>query len=408
MKSFATIPEALEEIRKGKLLIVIDNPHRENEGDLYIPTDILTPKHVTAMIRYGGGLVCTAITKAQARRLALPLMVPLEENTEKTHVNFTVSVSAKKGVTTGVSAFDRAKTAEIMADPRSTKNNLARPGHMFGLVAEAGGLLKRDGHTEAAVDLARLAGLTPAGVLCEVVGENGAMARRAELVLLSKKLGIKMVLIRDIKRYLLKHPLPPLPEPPCVTRTAESKLRTAYGVFTIAVYESFADRREHMALFLGTLKKSPLVRIHSQCVTGDAFSSLQCDCGGQLAESMRLLQKAKGGVLLYLDQEGRGIGLANKIKAYALQEKGYDTVDANHALGLPTDARDYKVAADILKDLGVMSVRLLTNNPEKEKQLARHGIIIAARIPLERPPNKVNRAYLKTKKRKMGHQLRSV
>ena len=408
MKTFVSIPEALNEIRKGKLLIVVDSSDRENEGDLYIPTDLLTPKHMTAMIRHGGGLICTAITKEQAWRLSLPLMVPAHENREKTHVNFTVSLSAKKGVTTGVSAFDRAKTAKTMANPKSTGKNLARPGHMFGLVAEPGGVLKRDGHTEAAVDLARLAGLTPAGVLCEVVGKNGRMATQAELIALSNKLSVKMVHIRDIKRHLLKHPLPAFPEPPCVTRMAESKLRTAYGVFTIAIYEAFADRREHAALFFGNLKKSPLVRLHSRCVTGDVFSSLQCDCGGQLAESMRLLQKDKGGVLLYLDQEGRGIGLANKIKAYALQEKGYDTVEANHALGLPSDARNYKVAADILKDLGVTSVRLLTNNPEKKKQLMRHGITVAARVPLERIPNHINRKYLKTKKKKMGHHLRKV
>lgn len=408
MKDFCTIPEAIAEIKKGRLLIVVDNPSRENEGDLYIPTDAMTAKHITTMIRRGGGLICAAITQEQARRLALPLMVPPGENTEKTHVNFTVSVNARKGLTTGVSAFDRARTIAIMANSNSRAHHLVRPGHVFGLVGKPGGVLERDGHTEAAIDLARLAGFTPAGVLCEIIGKSGRMAKRSELAALAKELKIKMVLIRDLVRYLRENPLPHVSQPSDLVRAATSKLPTKYGTFEISVYESVVDRREHTALILGKLKKPTTVRIHSQCLTGDTFSSQRCDCGEQLQKSMRKLQQVGNGVILYLSQEGRGIGLTNKIRAYALQDRGYDTVEANHALGLTADARDYKIAADILHDLGVAEISLLTNNPDKEKQLGTYGIRIAKRIALESRPNGVNGNYLLTKRHKLGHNLKRV
>lgn len=408
MKDFCTIPEAVAEIRKGKLLIVVDNTARENEGDLYIPSDTASPAHITRMIRYGGGLICAAITKEQSRRLALPLMVPASENTEKTHVNFTTSVNARNGITTGVSAFDRARTIKVLANPKSRGRDLVRPGHVFGLVGKSGGVLERDGHTEAAIDLARLAGLTPAGVLCEIVGKGGRMAKRPELIALSRKLHIKIVRIHDLVRYLRKKPLPPLPEPSDVLKAASATLPTAYGTFAISVYESINDRREHTALVLGEPREPVMTRIHSACITGDTFASLRCDCGRQLKESMRKIARIGNGVILYLGQEGRGIGLANKIRAYALQDEGHDTVEANHALGFPADARDYKIAADILKDLKIREVHLLTNNPDKEKQLARYGIRVSRRVPLEIRPNGVNGKYLLTKKHKLGHSLKGI
>lgn len=408
MNQFCTIPEAIAEMKKGRLLIVVDSPRRENEADFYIPADAASPAAITTMIRHGGGIVCAAITKGQARRLNLPLMIPAGENTEKTGVNFTVSVNAKKGVTTGVSAFDRAKTIRILADPRSVEADLVKPGHVFGLVARDAGVLEREGHTEAAVDLARLAGYAPAGVLCEIVGASGRMAKRDELVRIAQNLTIKIVAIRDLVRYLQAHPLPLPPKHPDLVRISTAALPTTQGTFEIVAYKSASDRGEHVALVLGEPHDGALVRIHSGCLTGDALHSLRCDCGEQLAESMRRIRKAKGGIVVYLQQEGRGIGLGNKIKAYALQDQGHDTVEANHVLGFPADSRTYEAAADILEDLGVRKVRLLTNNPEKERQLARLGIKVLERVSLECPPNGVNTEYLKTKKRKLGHRLTKV
>ena len=404
-RRFATIPEALEEIRRGRMLILVDGTRRENEGDFFIPADRVSSRHVLAMIRHGGGLLCTAITSDQARRLALPLMVERVHNTEKTGVNFTVSVNASEGTTSGVSAFDRAKTIRILADPSARPTDLTRPGHVFGLVARPGGVLVREGHTEAAVDLARLAGLEPAGVLCEIVGAGGRMARREELGRLAKRLGIKRVAIDDLVAHLRRQPLPPLPSPTLVTKVAVATLPTIYGPFQLSVYRSNSDGHEHTVLVKGELRAPVLTRLHSQCLTGDTLLSLRCDCRQQLHESMRLIRAAGSGVILYLNQEGRGIGLANKIKAYGLQDLGHDTVDANHRLGLPADARDYEVAAHILRDLGVKQINLLTNNPDKEKQLADFGITICARLPIECPSNPANAAYLATKKRRMGHQL---
>ncbi len=335
-------------------------------------------------------------------------MVPKGENTEKTSVNFTVSVNAKRGITTGVSAPDRAKTIRVLAGPHSRAEELVRPGHVFGLIARDGGILEREGHTEAAVDLARLAGCAPAGVLCEIVGKSGRMAKREELIRLARKLDIKIIRIRDLVRYLRTHPLLPLPHQSDVVRISRAALPTRYGTFDIVVYRSISDDREHAALVLGKPRKNALVRVHSQCITGDTFFSLRCDCGEQLEESMRRMKKSGSGVIIYLSQEGRGIGLGNKIRAYALQDTGLDTVEANRALGFLADARTYEAAVHILEDLGVSSVRLLTNNPKKERELLRHGIEVLESVPLEVRPNAINSRYLKTKKKKLKHRLTAV
>lgn len=409
VSNFCTVPEAIEEVKYGRMLIVVDSPNRENEADLYIPADAATGENINTMLKYGGGIVCTAITPSQAHNLRLSAMVPLSQNTEKTGVNFTVSVNAKKGITTGVSAYDRAKTILILASPKSRAEDIVKPGHVFGLVARTGGLLKREGHTEAAVDLARLAGRQPAGVLCEIVGKNGRMAKGTEITRVSRELKIKIVAIKDIVRYLRAHPLPLLPSPHGVARFSESTLPTRYGTFRVVVYTTTFDDLEHVALIHGDVEKTTvLVRVHSQCLTGDTFGSLRCDCRDQLQMSMELIKETGSGIIVYLNQEGRGIGLGNKIKAYALQDEGYDTVDANHVLGFAADARDYEVAALILKDLGAKKIRLLTNNPEKEKQLASFGINVAEMVPLEISHNKINAAYLSTKKKRLGHRLKRV
>lgn len=405
---FSTIPEVLDQIKKGKMVILVDSPKRENEGDFYIPAGKVSPQHIITMIQKGGGLICAAITQAQAYSLSLPLMVDPLSNTEKTNVNFTISVNAKKGITTGVSAFDRVKTIRILVNPKSKQSELTRPGHVFGLVAKQGGVLERDGHTEAAVDLARIANLTPAGVLCEVVGTDGRMAKLKDLINLSQELNIKMASINDLIKYLKRNPLPPLPEKSEVIKVATSTLPTMYGIFQISVYKSLVDNREHTVLLKGNIRQPLLTRVHSQCFTGDTLFSLRCDCRQQLHQSLELISKAGSGVILYLNQEGRGIGLMNKIKAYSLQDQGHDTVEANHKLGFPADARNYKVAADILKDLGIKKINLLTNNPDKEKQLATFGIHIIKRIPIESLHNGINTKYLATKKRKLGHRLNMI
>jgi len=408
MNDFTNIPQAIEEIKQGKMLIIVDNPNRENEGDFYIPVDKATPESILMMIKFGGGLICTAITKQQAVNLQLPLMIDPLENSEKTKVNFTISVNAKKGITTGVSAFDRLKTINILADPKSSPSDLSRPGHVFGLVAKNGGVLERDGHTEAAVDLARLAGFTPSGVLCEIVGSSGNMSKLPELIKLSQKLKIKIILIKDLIKYLKKNPLSHLNDDREIIKTATSTLPTKYGHFQLVVYKSVIDTREHIALVKGGNKGTMLLRIHSQCLTGDTLLSLRCDCGEQLHQSMKLINKKGSGVILYLNQEGRGIGLTNKIKAYALQDKGHDTVEANESLGFPIDARQYKIAVDILKELGISKINLLTNNPDKERQLTSFGIEVVKTTSLEIKPNKVNKRYLITKKQKLAHNLRFV
>lgn len=402
---FCTIPNAIDELKKGKMLIVVDDPRRENEGDFFCPTETITSTQLTQMIRLGGGLICVAITRSQAAQLSLPLMVEPQKNTENTKVNFAISVNAKNGITTGVSSYDRAKTIKILGNPKSKAEDLVRPGHVFPLIAATGGVIERQGHTEAAVDLVRLAGFAPAGVLCEILSNNGRIARLPDLVKLAKKLQIKIASIADLITYLKKHPLPKN-EVHLVMKTASTPLATIYGTFQLSIYTSLLDGREHSVLVMGNSKKQPVMtRIHSQCVTGDTLLSLKCDCREQLHQSMQVIKDNGHGIIIYLNQEGRGIGLSNKIKAYALQERGLDTVEANHALGLPADNRDYQIAAEILHDLSVSDVILLTNNPQKITGLLKHGIRIVKRIPVEVSPNPFNRSYLAAKKQKLNHRL---
>lgn len=405
---FATVFDAIKEIKKGKMLILVDNPKRENEADLYIPADKVSPSIINTMIKKGGGLVCVAITQKQAYRLSLPLMVDPFSNTEKTKVNFTVSVNAKEGITTGVSAYDRAKTIKIVANPKSSPKDLTRPGHIFGLVSRNGGVLKREGHTEAAVDLARIAGFNPAGVLCEILGKNGKMASVLDMQKLAHDLKIKIISIDDLTSCIKKNKINFIDKEATIKKTASSFLPTKYGKFQITIYKSLIDNKEHVVLQLGNLKEPVLTRIHSKCLTGDTLFSLRCDCGLQLEQSMKLIYKKGSGIIIYLNQEGRGIGITNKIKAYALQDKGNDTVEANYALGFVSDLRQYNVSADILKKMKISRIDLLTNNPDKKDQLNRFGIKIAKRIPLEVKPNSINKNYLLVKKQKMLHDLKLV
>lgn len=404
---FATIPQAIKELREGRMLILLDR-NREKEGDFYIPAFKATPKIIATMIKKGGGLICCAITQNQANKLELPLMVSSLDNGEKTGVNFTISVNAKEGITTGISAADRYRTIKILANPKSKSSDLVKPGHVFGLIGKPGGVLERAGHTESAVDLARLTGLAPAGVLCEILNDDGKVAKLSYLNKLSEKLKIKIILISDLIKYLKENLLPALDEGSCVIKTASAELPTEYGIFRITIYKSLNDNREHAVLTLGQLREPVLTRIHSQCLTGDTFFSLRCDCGEQLEKSMAIIGKNGNGLILYLNQEGRGIGLTNKIKAYVLQDSGFDTVQANEALGFPSDGRSYKIAADILKELGVSNINLLTNNPDKKDQLSKFGINVSKRTALEIKPNNSDLKYLKIKKHKMRHDLKMV
>ncbi len=401
MNYFCSIPKALQHIQQGKILIVVDHEGRENEGDFFLPAEMITPEKVNFMITHGKGLLCVAITKSQAERLHLPYMVTPQDNTEKTGVNFAISVNATHDITSGISAYDRAITIQRLASDTTKPSDFTRPGHVFPLIAKDGGVFTRDGHTEAAVDLARLAGFSPAGVLCEIIHSDGKMAKLPELQKLCKTFDLKMISITDLTEYRKKVS--------DVVKVSSSSLPTDFGLFTISIYKSLTDNMEHAVLRAGNTFKEPvLTRIHSQCLTGDTFFSLRCDCHEQLHKSMKMMQVAGKGMILYLNQEGRGIGIANKINAYALQEKGHDTVEANNALGLPIDARSYKIAADILKDFGITKIQLLTNNPDKEQQLSTYGIEIVKRIPLEITPNTYNKKYLITKKERLGHHLSHV
>lgn len=400
------IERAIKHIQQGKMLIITDHESRENEGDLYMPSDKVSPEIINKMIKHAGGLICCSITREQASRLSLPLMVATTRNTEKTGVNFTVSVNASKQISTGVSAHDRARTISVLANPKSSESDLTKPGHVFGLVARDGGVLERDGHTEAAIDLARLAGFNASGVICEIVGVNGEMAKSAELEKVSKELDAPIISIDELKNHLNNNPLPKLSFPETV-KVASSLLPTKLGEFKISIYRSESDHSEHSVLTIGKQKTPALVRIHSMCLTGDTFSSERCDCQRQLHDSMEQISRNGSGIIIYLNQEGRGIGLENKIKAYALQDHGLDTVEANCKLGLPIDARDYKIAADILDQLGVKNIDLLTNNPMKIDQLQKHGIKVNP-VPIETEPNAHNTKYLTDKKNKLGHTLTKV
>jgi 3,4-dihydroxy 2-butanone 4-phosphate synthase/GTP cyclohydrolase II len=394
-----TISEAIGDIKAGKVVIVVDNEERENEGDFICAAELITPEIVNFMATYGRGLICAPIPEKRCEQLELELMV--SSNTSMHSTPFTVSVDLLgNGCTTGISASDRAKTIRALVDPETRPEDMGRPGHIFPLKAKTRGVLRRPGHTEAVVDLARLAGLKPGGALVEIMNDDGSMARLPELIAISKKHKLKIITIKSLIAYLLE-------QESLIIKGEKAKLPTKFGTFTVIPFIQKSNRFEHLALIKGTWTHDDpvLVRVHSSCMTGDIFSSYRCDCGSQLHEAMRMIEKAGQGVIVYLNQEGRGIGLFNKIKAYNLQEKGRDTVEANLDLGFEEDERDYGVGASILHELGLGKVRLITNNPVKRAGLEGYGISVVDNIPLDIPPNEHNIFYLKTKKNKMGHLL---
>ena len=392
------IPEILHDLRQGKMVVVMDDASRENEGDLVMAAAKATAADVNFMARYGRGLICVPVTRERAAQFGIPRMVA--ENRESFRTDFTVSVDAAEGIASGISAADRAATIKILADPNGTASQLVQPGHIFPLQAKPGGVLQRAGHTEAAVDLVRLADLDPSAVICEILRSNGTMARRPHLLDFCKRHSLKMCSIRSLIEYRRKSER-------LINALETIQLPTKFGDFQLHLYESRVDGQHHVALVRGPLdlSKSILVRVHSECLTGDVFGSCRCDCGGQLEGALQRISEEGSGVLLYMKQEGRGIGLAAKIQAYKLQEQGMDTVQANLRLGFPNDLREYGLGAQILADLGVKSIRLLTNNPRKIVGLAGYGIEVAERVPLTTTPNSHNRRYLKTKQQKLGHLL---
>ena len=396
--TLATIQEAVEDIRAGKFLIIVDDEGRENEGDLAIAAEKVTPQAINFMARYGRGLICIAMTGERLDDLRIPMMV--HDNTSKFASPFTVSVEAKHDVTTGISARDRALTVKALIEPATKPDDISRPGHMFPLRARDGGVLVRAGHTEAVVDLVKIAGLYPSGVICEIMSEDGTMARLPELESIAAAHDIKIISVAQIIAYRrLNEKL--------IRRVAEASLPTKYGDFLAVAYKSAIDPDEHVALIRGELDgdRPVLVRVHSECLTGDVFHSLRCDCGEQIDLAMKAIADESRGVFLYMRQEGRGIGLHNKIRAYALQDQGLDTVEANEALGFESDIRDYGIGAQILADLGVRNIRLLTNNPRKVIGLEGYGLQVVETVPIVCKPNPRNRRYLETKREKMGHLL---
>lgn len=392
-----TIPEVLKDIRNGRMIVVIDDEDRENEGDLIMAGQFARAEHINFMAREGRGLICVPMEGSRLDLLDLHPMSTRVLDPYKT--GWAISCDAKTGVTTGISASDRARTINILADPRAKPSDLTKPGHIFPLRANEGGVLVRAGHTEACVDLMRLSGLYPVGVICEIMKDDGTMARTPDLMNFAKKHSLKICTMESLIEYRRR-------SEKLVKRIAETVLPTDYGEFNVIVYESLTDRQHHLALVSG---KPPadgaLVRVHSECLTGDVFGSRRCDCGGQLREAMKLVAKSEGGVILYMRQEGRGIGLANKLKAYELQDKGMDTVEANEALGFKPDLRDYGIGAQILADLGLKKIRLLTNNPKKIVGLEGYGLKVVERVPIHVSANKTNLRYLKTKREKLGHDI---
>lgn len=394
---FADIDAALADLRAGRCVIVVDDERRENEGDLVASAQLATPETLNLMMRDARGLVCVPMSRARADLLGLPPMVAANQDAHCTA--FTVSVDARAGITTGISAADRARTARLLADPAAGVHDLVRPGHLFPLIAREGGVLQRAGHTEATVDLCRLAGLEPVGIICEIVNDDGTMARQPELQQFAAAHALKIITVKQIIAYRRRHER-------LITRVVETRLPTAAGDFRAVCYTSTTDERPFLALVLGEVGPEPtLVRVHSSCLTGDVFHSLRCDCGEQLHQAMSMIQDAGRGVLLYIDQEGRGIGLANKLRAYALQDQGADTVEANEMLGFPADLRDYGIGAQVLTDLGLRQLRLMTNNPRKIVGLEGYDLEIVEVVPIRMEPNPFNARYLQTKQEKLGHLL---
>ena len=401
MKDLNTIPEIISDLKQGKMVIVVDDAQRENEGDLIMPACYVGPKDINFMAKHGRGLICMPMEGKRLDELGLYPMAPELRDPFKTA--WAISVDAKYGVTTGISAADRAKTIKSLIDPKTKSDDLVRPGHIFPLRAQEGEVLARAGHTEACVDLMKLAGLYPAGVICEIMNEDGTMARRDELLKFAATHNLKICAVCNLIEYRRKRTK-------LIRKIETTTLPTEYGAFKLIVYESKVDKMHHLALVLGKIEGAEpvLVRAHSQCLTGDVFGSQRCDCGRQLHNAMELIQKEKRGVLLYMRQEGRGIGLVNKIRAYALQEQGMDTVEANHALGFGADLRDYGIGAQILVDLGLSKIKLLTNNPKKIVGLEGYGLKVTQCLPLEIEPNASNIDYLRAKKKKLGHILKRV
>jgi 3,4-dihydroxy 2-butanone 4-phosphate synthase/GTP cyclohydrolase II len=396
---FATIPDAVDDMRRGRIVIVVDDADRENEGDLIMAAEKVTPESIAFIVRYSSGVICMPVLGERLDELEIPLMVAA--NTDLRRTAFTVSIDARRDVTTGISAADRATTIRAIVDPATKPEDLSRPGHIFPLRYREGGVLKRAGHTEASVDLARLAGLYPAGVLCETVNDDGTMARLPDLVTFARRHDLKIISIADLIEYRRRREV-------LVSRVAEATIPTPYGEFRSYAYESLVDGRTHVALTLGEIGDGAgvLTRVHSECLTGDVFGSLRCDCGQQLERAMAEIGAAGRGVILYVrGHEGRAIGLAHKLRAYELQDRGRDTVEANLELGFPADQRDYGIGAQILVDLGVRSMRLLTNNPDKRAGLEGYGLSIDERIPLQVEPTPQNIGYLRTKREKMGHLI---
>jgi 3,4-dihydroxy 2-butanone 4-phosphate synthase / GTP cyclohydrolase II len=395
---FSSIEEALEDVRAGRMVVVCDAEDRENEGDLTLAAQFATPEAINFMATHGRGLICLALTPDRCDELGLDLMAAKNESPYQTA--FTVAIEAREGISTGISAHDRARTIQVAIDPRSRPADLVQPGHIFPLKAKPGGVLERTGQTEAAVDLARLAGLNPAGVICEVMNDDGTMARVPDLVEYCERHGLKMITVADLIAYRRRHDK-------LVQRVVETRLPTDFGEFGVVGFRSLVDEKHHVAMVKGEVdgREDVLVRVHSECLTGDVFHSQRCDCGQQLESALRQIEEEGEGVLLYLAQEGRGIGLLNKLRAYKLQEEGLDTVDANLELGLPADLRDYGIGAQILVDLGLSTIRLLTNNPKKIVGLEGYGLHVTDQIPIHHPATDYNREYLRAKRDKLGHLL---